>query len=189
MVRWALISEEHSEPRLACTLETVARLRRAGVSVSGFVQRRFRRDGQHGFELLRISGGDERVEGGRIELAKKPATSSAEVTCDYDYEDGAFRRARSWIEEDARLCDCLVLDVISKMERYGRGHAGSLRLALASGKLVILCVRSSQLAEIVDEFALDVDQVVAWLELPVSEADKESFVTQVARTVAVAGAR
>lgn len=183
MVRWALISEEHSEPRLACVVEVVARLRRAGVSVGGFVQRRFRRDDQHGFELLRISGESERVE-----LARKPATSSAgsnaEVTCDYDYEDAAFRRAHTWIEEDARRCDCLVLDVISKMERYGRGHAGSLRLALTAGKLVILSVRSSQLAEIVDEFALDVDEVVAWLELPVSEADKEKFVSQVAYTIA-----
>ena len=59
--------------------------------------------------------------------------------------------------------DLLVLDVISKMETYGHGHAASLKAALetAGAKIVLIGVRASQLDAIVNAFALDEEDTPA----------------------------
>jgi nucleoside-triphosphatase THEP1 len=178
MTRWALISDEQTQTRTACISEMVARLRRARVSVGGFIQRRT--DDDKGFELVHLL--DDRE---CIALAQKPAISGVlvdDAACDYVFEEAAFRTARHWIEEDSRTCDLIVLDVISKMETYGHGHGASLKaaLALAADKVVLIGVRASQLDAIVSVFALDLDSVVSWLELPVSATDRERFVHDVA---------
>ena len=190
MTRWALISDEHSQTRIDCVLDMIRRLQEQGVSIGGFVQRRLEKtDGPGGFELTRLSQGHERVT-----LAQKPAVGGVAVddaACDYVFESTAFECALTWIEEDARRCDLVVLDVISKMETYGHGHARSLRraLELAAAKVVLIGARASELNAIVDEFQLDLDAVVSYLELPVSNADRDRFVREVAEACRTKGER
>jgi len=178
MTRWALISDESTRSRTACLLDVVRRLRDRGVSVGGFFQRRT--DDDKGFEVIRLS--DERD---RVTLAQKPVKNGIVVddaACDYVFEETAFTTARGWVEEDAKRCDLLVLDVISKMETYGHGHAESLKTALATAgdRVVLIGVRASQLNAIINAFDLDVDSVVTYLELPVPAADHERFVEELA---------
>jgi len=179
MSRWALISDEHTQARVECILDVARELRARGVSVGGFIQQRSAPgEGPGGFELVRLAKPGERAV-----LAQKPAKDGVAVddaACDYLFDDVAFKRALEWIREDAQSCELLVLDVISKMESYGHGHARSLRTALESGRVVLLGVRASELSAVVDEFQLDTDSVVSWLELPVTEAERSRFVRKLA---------
>jgi len=189
MARWALLSSEKSDERVAVLHALLARFRERGLRVAGFYQRKGRdAEERKLFELVRLSDAVQSVVlavGGIT-----PRKPQDESFCDYAFSAEGFATAAAWLRSDGDGADLLVLDAVSKLESAGKGHAQSVRWALgrSDAQVVLLSGRQSQLPGIVEAFALDVEQVVGALELPVSASDLDAFVEAVA-AVGAAGTR
>jgi SAM-dependent methyltransferase len=95
--------------------------------------------------------------------------------CGFLFERAGFEAARAWIAEDAARAEVLVLAEVGKLESAGEGHAAALKLALESGRPVLLSVRADVLAPVVERFGLS-DAIA---ELGTAE-ELEGFVQRVA---------
>ena len=177
MARWALIAEEDGTTRTRCARAVATQLVRAGYRVGGFVQLR-RDDGDECSKVFleRLATGEE-----LLLASRGPGTQVLPdgTTGCHAFSTDAFVVARTWLLEDARHCEVLVLDAISKLETLGRGHAEALRHALGLGreKILLVCARASLLFEIVETFGLldAEDLLVAHLEAPLDEPSTQHF--------------
>lgn len=174
MARWAVIAGEDGEQSASLALELVAELRAASVRVGGFVQRKgVDGDGKKGYDFVRLR--DEET----VPLALEGASARGpgeETFCSLVFQQAGFDAARRWLEEDAATADLLVLDGISKLEVSGRGHAAALEAALQlPDKVVLLCVRGSQLVYAVERFKLAELDVIGELEWPAEPTARDAF--------------
>jgi nucleoside-triphosphatase THEP1 len=173
MARWALISGVDSSETVACALEAVDALRKAGVRTAGFVQVRFRDgEGRKLYDVMRLT------TGARLPLAipAPPPKTPEEAGCSLVFRNDSFDIARRWLEEDAPGAKVLVVDNIGKTELEGKGNAAALAWALErpDDVVVLFCTRRNQLSQVFERFSLS-DAMVAGLELPAAASEIDAF--------------
>ncbi|MBN1772262.1 MAG: methyltransferase domain-containing protein [Deltaproteobacteria bacterium] len=184
MAHWALIAGERGEGKTSLALRLLARLRRAGLRVEGFVQHPLDApDGTRaGYDLVRLSR-DEVVPLARSGVVPR---GNRPTICHYVFEPDSFARGCDWVREDGAQAQVLLLDEVGRLEAEGRGHAAAVHLALGlpEPKVVILSVRAEMLFAVVHRFlGEDPVEPVAAVEAPAAPGAEDEFVEQVVRAV------
>lgn len=175
MIRWALVTGNKGDDKPARLRKVIERLEARGLSVGGVVQQPLDdQDGRSGYVARELRGE------GRVALARKARASDegdprSQLVCSFAFDAESLARVRGWVERDARTCDVVVIDEVSKLEVSGGGHHDSVLAALAGPALVLLCVRADQLFAVMERFGLD--EPLAALE---SGGDRDAFVQNVA---------
>lgn len=177
MARWALVTGPKGSKKGGALRAIATELAARGLRVGGFVQES---EGEESpaIDLLRIADGE------RLTLARTGSASTRdgeEPFCSFIFDNAAFDRAASWLDEEAHRVDVLVVDEVSKLEASKKGHFSAVAraLALEPETLVLLAVRSDQLFAATESFHLE-DDAVASLELPAVERARVEFVTTIA---------
>jgi nucleoside-triphosphatase THEP1 len=143
-------------------LRLVAELRRQTLRVGGFLELPSRsRRGVQGYDLRRVS------RSSRIPLARRVPRARGANPGSYSrfsFRPGAFARAFSWLQQDVRRADVLMIDGISSLEAQGGGHLDALAWAcqLREAKVLVVCVRSDQLPTVLQRLGLDASALLQW---------------------------
>jgi len=172
MAHWFVIAAESAAERSGCILDLAERLRVHDIAVGGFTQTIGADDRERPCQQLTRLGSGERLLLATAGVV--PRQAHDEAFCDYVFAGDAFDRAGQWLRADALKCRVLTIDAVSKLEAQGRGHAASVRWALAldGQHAVLLGVRSRVLFEVVEHFGLDRQPLTAF-EAPLDEPKRQ----------------
>lgn len=167
---WAAIVGRGRDGARDLVRRLVGELRAAGLKVGGVAQAHVSEDVDgdevdRGFDLVDLD------TGARLPLARVSATPEL---CDYVFDRAVFAEGVEWV---TREYDVVFLEV-GKLEAAKKGHWPAVEGALrASPRVVVLTLRPDILASVV----LDMEEPVAGLEVPFSEADVAEFLAELLR--------
>lgn len=170
MARWAAVVGLKSQGLSEEIRDLAAACEAAGLSVGGFAQYAADAENQR-YELHHLRSGES------IALSAPSDSPGAIAVCDFAFSPTAFDHARRWATEDAADCDVLFVDQVGKLEVRGLGHYRTLAALLSPEHacVVVLCVRTHQLVNVINRFSPQGDPL-AHLAFPASTFEREQFV-------------